>query len=50
VEASGGVMLLARNPVVTAKDIVTSGEIERNVLYKKVEDFWTVNEEMFKED
>ena len=50
VEASGGVLLLARNPVTIAKGIMTSGEIERNVAYEKVEDFWTVENETFKED
>ena len=50
VEASGGVLLLARNPVTIARGIMTSGEIERNVAYEKVEDFWTVEDETFKED
>jgi len=50
VEASGGVLLLARNPVTIAKGVMTSGEIERGVAYEKVEDFWSVEEETFKED
>jgi len=44
------VLLLARNPVTIAKGVMTSGEIERGVAYEKVEDFWSVEEEKFKED
>jgi len=50
VEASGGVLLLARNPVTMAKGVMTSGEIERSVAYEKVEDFLAIEEETFKED
>lgn len=50
VEASGGVMLLARNPVVIRKGVMTTGEIERGVAYEKVEGFWTNDGETFKED
>lgn len=45
VDASNGVMLLARNPVVLTKGVMTSGEIERGVPYEKNENFWTVDEE-----
>ncbi len=48
VEASGGVLLLARNPVVIAKGIMTSGEIERNVSlrtsYEKAWRSWSVQD------
>lgn len=50
VEASGGVMLLARNPVTIAKGVMTSGEIERSTPFEKVEEFWTIGGEKFKED
>jgi 7,8-dihydropterin-6-yl-methyl-4-(beta-D-ribofuranosyl)aminobenzene 5'-phosphate synthase len=50
VEASGGVLLLAHNPVTIAKGVLTSGEIERGVAYEKVEDFWAIEGETFKED
>ena len=50
VEASGGVMLLARNPVTLAKGIITSGEIERGIAYEEVRDFWTIEGEKLKED
>jgi len=43
-------MLLARNSVTIAKDVITSGEIRRITLFEKVEGFWTVNGEKFKED
>ena len=50
VEASGGVILLARNPVTITSGVMTSGEIERDVVYEKARDFWTIEGEMFKED
>jgi len=50
VEASGGVLLLARNPVTIAKGVLTSGEIERGVAYEKVKDFLAIENETFKED
>jgi len=50
VEAAGGVMLLARNPVTLAKGVMTSGEIGRETPCERVEDFWTVDEGNFKED
>lgn len=50
VEASGGVVLLARNPVTIAKGVVTSGEIERGTTYEKVRGFLTIEGETFKED
>lgn len=50
VEASDGVILLARNPVTIMEGIMTSGEIERNTPYEKVRGFWTIDGENFKED
>lgn len=50
VEAAGGEMVLARNPVTLAKGVMTSGEVERGTLYEKVEGFWTVDGGDFKED
>jgi len=50
VDASGGVILPARNPVTIMKGVTTSGEIERNIPYEKAKGFWTIDEEKFKED
>jgi 7,8-dihydropterin-6-yl-methyl-4-(beta-D-ribofuranosyl)aminobenzene 5'-phosphate synthase len=50
VEASGGIVLLARNPVTIANGIMTTGEVERRVDYEKVERFWTIKGEKFGED
>ena len=50
VEASGGVILLVKNSVKLANGIITSGEIEKNTVYEEVKNFWTVEEEIFKED
>ena len=50
VEASGGVLLLARNSVTIAKGIITTGEIERVTTFEKVEEYWTINEERFVKD
>lgn len=49
-EAYGGVVLLARNPVTIVRGVVTSGEIERNTPYEKVKGFWTIDGENFRED
>ena len=49
-EASGGVILLARNPVAIMKGVTTSGEIERDTPYEKVKGFWTIDRENLKED
>lgn len=50
VESADGIMLLARNPVTIAKEVMTSGEIERITPFEKTEGFWTVSEERFRED
>ncbi len=50
VEASGGVLLLARSPVTIAKGVITTGEIERVTTFEKVKDYWTIKEERFVED
>ena len=50
VESAGGIMLLARNPVTITKEVITSGEIERSTPFEKVEGFWTISGEKFKED
>lgn len=50
VEASGGVLLLARNPITIAKDVMTTGEIERTTAFEKVKEYWTINEERFVKD
>lgn len=48
-ESSRGI-LLARNSVMIAEDIVTTGEIERVTAYEKPQGFWTVENGRFKED
>jgi 7,8-dihydropterin-6-yl-methyl-4-(beta-D-ribofuranosyl)aminobenzene 5'-phosphate synthase len=50
VEDSGGVLLLARNPITIAKDVMTTGEIERTTTFEKVKEYWTINEERFVKD
>lgn len=50
VEASGGVLLLARNSITIAKGIITTGEIERETPFEKAEEYWTINEERFVKD
>ncbi|MEM3737088.1 MAG: MBL fold metallo-hydrolase [Candidatus Bathyarchaeia archaeon] len=50
VESAGGLPLLARNSVMLAKGVMTTGEIERSVDFEKTEDFRTVDEGIFKED
>ena len=50
VEAFGGVLLLARNPVIIAKGVITTGEIERVTPFEKVKDYWTINKERFAKD
>jgi 7,8-dihydropterin-6-yl-methyl-4-(beta-D-ribofuranosyl)aminobenzene 5'-phosphate synthase len=50
VEASGGVTLPARNPVIIMEGVMTSGEVERNMPYEKVEGFWTIEGEKFQDD
>lgn len=50
VEASGGMLLLARSSVTIADGIKTTGEIERVTPYERVRGFWTIEEEEFLRD
>lgn len=50
VEAAGGVLLYASNPVTIAEGIIASGEIERRLAFEKVKGFWTVGGGRFVED
>ena len=50
VESSGGTLLLAKNPVIIAKGILTTGEIERVTPFERPRGFWTVDDGRFIED
>jgi 7,8-dihydropterin-6-yl-methyl-4-(beta-D-ribofuranosyl)aminobenzene 5'-phosphate synthase len=50
VKAAGGILVLARNPVMLAAGVATSGEIARETDFEKTEGFWTVEEDRFVED
>lgn len=50
VEASGGLLLLSRNPATLMEGVSATGEIERVTPYEKVEGFWTISRERFMED
>ena len=50
IEASGGVLLLAKNPVKIADNILSSGEVQRGTAFEKVEGFWKVDDEQFIQD
>jgi 7,8-dihydropterin-6-yl-methyl-4-(beta-D-ribofuranosyl)aminobenzene 5'-phosphate synthase len=47
VEEAGGILTLARDSVVLAEGICTSGEINRETTTEKVEGFWTIKEHQF---
>jgi len=50
VEAAGGLLLYASNPVTISEGIITTGEVERQASFEKVEDFWMVDNGRFIED
>jgi 7,8-dihydropterin-6-yl-methyl-4-(beta-D-ribofuranosyl)aminobenzene 5'-phosphate synthase len=50
VRAAGGILLLARNPIKIANGVTTSGEVARETLFEKTEEFWTVEDEHFIKD
>ena len=50
IEAAGGVLLLAKNPVKILDGIMSSGEVERGTAFEEVEGFWKVNDELFIKD
>jgi 7,8-dihydropterin-6-yl-methyl-4-(beta-D-ribofuranosyl)aminobenzene 5'-phosphate synthase len=50
VKAAGGILVLARNPVMIAAGVTTSGEIARETDFEKTEGFWTVEDDRFVED
>lgn len=50
IEASGGVLLRAKNPIKIADGILSSGEVERGTAFEKVDGFWKVDDEMLTED
>jgi len=50
VNAAGGILLLARNPVAIASGVMTTGEVPRETGFERSETFWTVQGERFLED
>jgi 7,8-dihydropterin-6-yl-methyl-4-(beta-D-ribofuranosyl)aminobenzene 5'-phosphate synthase len=50
IEAAGAVMIYAKNPVTLAKDVLTSGEVERTTPFEEVDGFQTVEDGRFIED
>jgi 7,8-dihydropterin-6-yl-methyl-4-(beta-D-ribofuranosyl)aminobenzene 5'-phosphate synthase len=50
VKAAGGILVLARNPVMIAAGVATSGEIARETDFEKTQGFWTVEDDRFVED
>jgi len=50
VKAAGGTLVLARNPVMLAAGVTTSGQIARETDFEKTEGFWTVEDDRFVED
>ena len=50
VKVAGGILVLARNPVMIAAGVTTSGEIARETNFEKTEGFWTVQDNRFVED
>jgi 7,8-dihydropterin-6-yl-methyl-4-(beta-D-ribofuranosyl)aminobenzene 5'-phosphate synthase len=50
VKAAGGVLVLARNPVMITAGVTTSGEIARETDFEKTEGFWTIEDDRFVED
>jgi 7,8-dihydropterin-6-yl-methyl-4-(beta-D-ribofuranosyl)aminobenzene 5'-phosphate synthase len=50
IEASGGVLLRAKNPIKIADNILSSGEVERGTAFEQVEGFWKVDDETLVED
>ena len=44
VEAAGGMLVCAKNPVTLAEGVVTSGEVERSIPFEKIEAFHTIKE------
>jgi len=50
VKAAGGALVLARNSVMMAAGLATSGEIARETDFERTEGFWTVEDDRFVED
>jgi len=44
VEAAGGMLVCAKNPVTLAEGVVTSGEVERSIPFEEIEVFHTIKE------
>jgi len=50
IKATGGILLLAKNPVKIGEGITSSGEVKRNTTFEQVEGLWKVNDELFMKD
>ncbi len=49
-EDAGAVMLESRGPVAVAKNVMTTGEVERVVPFENVEGFWTIKDNLYRQD
>ncbi len=47
---AGAVMLESRGPIAVAKNIMTTGEVERVVPFEKVDGFWTIKDNLYRPD
>ncbi|MCW4037449.1 MAG: MBL fold metallo-hydrolase [Candidatus Bathyarchaeota archaeon] len=50
IQAAGGIVLTATNPVNIGPGVMSSGEIERSMAFEDIKGFWRVNEERFVRD
>lgn len=50
IQAAGGVLLLARDPVKIGEGVTSSGEIKRSTAFEEVDGFWKVDDELFIQD
>lgn len=46
-EDAGAIMLESTGPVRIAKNVMTTGEVERSVPFEKVESFWTIKDNLY---
>jgi 7,8-dihydropterin-6-yl-methyl-4-(beta-D-ribofuranosyl)aminobenzene 5'-phosphate synthase len=50
IQAAGGIVLTATNPVNIGPGVMSSGEIERSTAFEDIKGFWRVDEERFVRD
>ncbi len=46
-EYAGAIMLESTGPIRIAKNVMTTGEVERSVPFEKVESFWTIKDNLY---